>query len=93
MVNLFAYRATKPSTLVRTRDPIGPRNDEWLTQVVGEADIVVAAWGNHGRLMNRAAQVQRQFAGKLHALALTQSGMPKHPLYLQASLQPSPFNR
>lgn len=93
MTNLFAYRATDPAALSKARDPIGPCNDEWLERVVGAADIVVAAWGNHGRLMNRASQVQGLFPGRLHALALTQTGMPKHPLYLSTSHRPSPFDR
>ncbi len=92
MVNLFAFRSTSPSALRTASDPIGPDNEHWLERVVDNADIVVAAWGNHGELMQRGEQVRRRFAGRLHALDVTKSGMPKHPLYIAASKSLVPFN-
>jgi hypothetical protein len=92
MVNLFAFRATQPAALRTATDPIGPDNDQWLERVVAGADIVVAAWGNHGVLLDRAAVVRRRFVGKLSALATTKSGMPKHPLYISAEQPLRPFD-
>jgi hypothetical protein len=91
MVNLFAFRATKPSALLHAGDPVGPENELWLGRVVGAAEITVAAWGNHGALAGRAAAVANRFAGKLHALKITGQGMPGHPLYIRADTVPRPY--
>ena len=50
VTNLFAYCATAPSDMMASNDPIGKENDEWLYKLANEADIVVAAWGNDGKL-------------------------------------------
>lgn len=91
MVNLFGFRSTAPAALRQVVDPIGPENDLWLDRVVAGADLVVAAWGNHGVLLNRAEFIRQRFSGKLQALAITKSGMPKHPLYIAASASPMSF--
>jgi hypothetical protein len=91
MVNLFALRATKPAVLMSVRDPIGPDNDAWIDRATTEADIVVAAWGNLGALMDRGKLVQRRFSGQLLALDVTKAGMPKHPLYVAAAQALAPF--
>jgi hypothetical protein len=88
VVNLFALRATKPFALVHAPDPIGPENEHWLDEVVAEADLSIAAWGNQGTLMGRAAVVSARFAGNLHALSITRRGMPGHPLYISAENRP-----
>lgn len=91
MVNLFAFRATKPENLLLAANPIGPENDEWVEWAVTKADIVIAAWGNHGQLKNRGNEIARKFSGKLHTLGLTGAGMPRHPLYIKADVQPQPY--
>ena len=85
MVNLFGLRSTSPLALRSAADPIGPANDSWLDKVVAHADLVVAAWGNHGGLLNRSDEVRLRFRGRLQALDVTKSGMPKHPLYVAAN--------
>lgn len=85
MVNLFGLRSTSPLALRDAADPIGPANDAWLDRVVSNADVVVAAWGNHGSLLGRSDEVRRRFGGRLQALAMTKAGMPKHPLYISAT--------
>ena len=91
VVNLFAYRSTLPAALRIVSDPIGPKNDEWLERAVNRADLVVAAWGNHGKLLDRGTAVSRRFRGKLQCLTLTKGGMPGHPLYVRADTKLSPF--
>jgi hypothetical protein len=91
MVNLFAWRATDSSELLRSDDPIGPDNDQWLERSVEESDVVIAAWGNKGNLVGRAARILTRFAGKLHALKITKTGHPSHPLYLRKSCQYFPI--
>jgi len=57
MVNLFAYRATLPSTLKKAKYPVGKDNDKFIVTLSKKADITVAAWGNNGNLYSRDKQV------------------------------------
>lgn len=90
MGNLFAYRSTDPKGLLAASDPVGPDNDSALLQLAQAASLVVAAWGNHGALMNRAEQV-KSLCGQLSILKLNRSGQPAHPLYLKSDLRPMPW--
>ena len=84
MANLFAYRATQPRIMILADDPIGPNNDQILFDLVSKADIVVAAWGNHGSFMGRSAYIARSIHN-LSCLGFNKSGEPAHPLYLSES--------
>ena len=55
-----------------------------------EEKLSVAAWGNHGRLLNRGNIVTRVF-DHLHCIQVNKSGHPSHPLYLSGSLMPEPM--
>lgn len=88
--NLFAFRATFPQKLKRCAEPIGPENDHWLTALASEADTLVAAWGNHGRLLGRSLEVSAMLPD-LMCLGLTQRGEPKRPLYAPKSARVVPL--
>ena len=91
IVNLFAYRATQPSTLKKTTDPIGPANDRFLIQTAETAHQVILAWGNWGQLLKRHQAVIELLdchRHKLYCLARNQSGQPRHPLYIKRTVQP-----
>ncbi len=90
MANLFAFRATKPSAMKASNDPIGRANNKWIKKLANEADIVVAAWGNDGSYLKRSEQV-KQLLPNLHYLKINKSGEPAHPLYLAAKLKPVPM--
>ncbi|MCQ8116141.1 DUF1643 domain-containing protein [Methylomonas rosea] len=90
MANLFAFRATDPSVMMKADNPIGPDNDYWLRDATSRAGIVVAAWGVHGKLLERNMHVLNMVPG-LHYLRLTKNGHPGHPLYLPKKLTPVPF--
>lgn len=91
MLNLFAFRATKPAGMMRAADPVGPENDRWLTMMRGDAGVTtVAAWGTGGAFRGRDAEVRRLLPD-LHYLRLTKDGHPAHPLYLPATLRPIPW--
>jgi hypothetical protein len=92
MLNLFAYRATYPADMKAESDPVGDDNDVWLARIAAEAGVVIAAWGNHGAHLNRAAAV-RVLLPNLHCLRLTKAGQPEHPLYLPAALEPMDWSR
>lgn len=91
MTNLFAYRATAPETMKQFDKPIGPRNNFWITKLVSDAGVVVAAWGNDGEFMNRCTEITTKVP-ELHCLKMNKSGQPAHPLYLKANLKPVLMN-
>lgn len=87
MTNLFAYRSTDPALLYQVKDPVGPENDHYLLETATDAGLVVAAWGNHGKLHHRDEAITTMIKW-LHHLGLTNQGCPKHPLYLLKDLKP-----
>ena len=91
VLNLFAYRATDPRDLLRARLPVGEKNDHYLAYSQRGAELVIAAWGNHGTHMNRARMVVPLFK-RLYYLRLNASGEPAHPLYLPGNLKPRPID-
>ncbi len=90
VTNLFAYRATDPRELTRISDATGPLNDQEMVSAARDSDMVVAAWGVHGTLRERARDVRSILKPyRLHHLGLTKDGHPRHPLYLRANLRPT----
>jgi hypothetical protein len=90
MANLFAWRATDPAAMKLAADPVGRRNNHWLKTLAGDAGLVVAAWGNDGVFLDRAAEVTAMLPA-LHCLKMNRSGQPAHPLYQPASRVPVPL--
>lgn len=94
VVNLFAFRATRPIDCFRAAAPVGPDNDQHITEAVRGAQLVVVAWGANGVRLGRDRQVLALLgeAGAVpHALRLLPSGLPEHPLYLPGNLRPFPY--
>ena len=92
--NLFAWRATDPADMKRAADPVGTANDATIRLLVSLASLNIAGWGAHGTHREREHRVRAMLAGegaKLHALAFTATGQPRHPLYLKADLAPQPW--
>jgi hypothetical protein len=93
--NLYALRATNPRDLWTAADPVGPRNDAVLDQLVILAgDLggpVVAAWGAHAR-KDRVDAVLARWPDAFRCLGVTGAGAPRHPLYVRGdtALQPWP---
>lgn len=90
IANLFAFRSTDPDQLSDATDPIGPKNDWWLERLSAEFSLTVAAWGTHGSLFQRAAEVLPKLIN-VHHLGLTRQGHPRHPLYLPRTVKPVRF--
>jgi hypothetical protein len=91
VTNLFAWRATRPTNLIRAAGPSGPDNDAHIIAAAREASKVVAAWGVGGSHLGRSASVRKILAGvgvRLHYLKMNGTGEPSHPLYLPASCRP-----
>ncbi len=87
MVNLFAWRATDPEAMKAADDPVGPYNDVILGGAAAVAFHLVAAWGIHGIYRDRCWHVLADLRGRGHLLGClgeTQTGFPRHPLYVKS---------
>lgn len=87
VVNLFAYRATKPSELRLAGYPVGELNDQHIQGAVGSGGKVIVAWGDNGRGLNRSDAVLRLIRSlgvQPYALKITKKGIPSHPLMLRS---------
>ena len=93
VVNLFAYRATNPKMLRQAPDPIGPENDYYLLKAQQQVQEMIVAWGNWGTFHHRDQMIMRLLTrqGRVCCLGTTQSGQPRHPLYLSRNTVPVPF--
>lgn len=92
VVNLFAYRSTQPSELGQVADPIGAENDFYLISLQEHVEQIVLAWGNWGSLGGRdRAAITLLRDQPIYCLGVTQTGQPRHPLYLRRDVAPVPF--
>ncbi len=84
IVNLFAFRATKPADLLGVNDPVGPDNDSHIRYAIMTSEIVVVAWGAHRAARSRVADFLRIVGPHqpLSCLGHTKDGSPRHPLML-----------
>lgn len=93
VVNLYAYRATKPADLALADDPVGPRNDAHIAEAAAEADLIVVATGELKRPHGVAHRYRRVLslleahgpAQPLRCLGMTEYGYPRHPSRLANS--------
>ena len=96
VVNLFAYRATKPTDLRNASDPVGPSNDDHIVSVC-KGKPVICAWGTWGRVyhgrVKRVMDLLASTQAAPFALATTADGYPRHPLMLAyAAAKAAPFS-
>lgn len=97
VVNLYAFRATKPADLWKAADPIGPDNDEVLRETFKaagrEARPVIAAWGANAAPLRAqfVTTIARAAGASLTALGVTKGGQPRHPLYVPATARPTSY--
>jgi hypothetical protein len=84
VVNLFALRATDPAELVGHADPVGPANDQMISEALADAAVLVAAWGAHPMAAGRVTAVTALVppGARLQCLGTTKAGHPRHPLYV-----------
>lgn len=89
--NLFALRSTDPTVLKRHPDPVGPDNDGFIREWVESTRVglIVAAWGTHGALHNRALLIDRELVDhEVWCVGTTASGQPRHPCRLGDAERP-----
>lgn len=89
VVNLFAYRSTKPPTPTdrRTLDLVGPYNVGHIRQAMVTQNTCVVAWGRQpstllGELPQTIAHEANELDLKLWCLGTTKNGSPRHPLFV-----------
>jgi len=95
VVNLFAYRATRPADLAAAGWPEGPRNRASILQaarrVRNAGGRVVAAWGANARkrydVADEVLAMLRKERIRVWALRLLDDGTPGHPLMLPYTCQ------
>jgi len=92
LVNLFAYRATNPADLLNAKDPVGPRNDDFILKNALSAGRTVVAWGAKGNLLGRDHYVLSLLSSTA-CLGTTKDGAPRHPLYIRADTRLRPFSQ
>ena len=90
VVNLFAYRTSKPSLLKQAAEPIGRDNERYIVDTVKGSDRVILAWGNNGTWQQQdlyVLQLLKKY-NHLYSLGITKKGCPRHPLYLRSTIEP-----
>ncbi len=97
VLNLFAYRTTKPEELLaltHDRDPVGEHNKRAFDCVLYFYPIgtIVCAWGAHGVHLGQDETALGWLGRhKRFALGLTKDGHPRHPLYAKGDAELIPF--
>lgn len=84
MLNVYAYRATKPADLWKAADPVGPENDYFLGIAHSNTDVMVA-WGRIPKREHVKDVLFRLRGLKFYCLGVNKDGSPKHPLYVPYS--------
>lgn len=95
VINLFAFRATRPEDLRTAAEPVGAANTETVLAVSRAAATVVCGWGLHGAHLGQGAAMRGLLAARgirLWHLGLTRDHHPRHPLYVANAVQPLPWH-
>lgn len=97
IVNLFAFRTTKPQRLLQlpASVAIGVDNDRRIAQAAADAKEIVVAWGARGVLCDRDCEVLARLANHptqpLLCLDTVSNGCPWHPLRQAMSVLFMPY--
>jgi len=84
MLNIFSFRATNPKELMKTKEPIGEKNNHYLMMYCDTIGLNVACWGIWGEYLNRGREVLDLLGTDcLHCFGFTKNMQPRHPLYLK----------
>lgn len=94
VLNIFAFRATRPEDLRAAADPVGTANAETVLAVSSAAATVICGWGQHGAHLGQGPTVRGLLAAAgipLWHLGLTRDLHPRHPLYVANTVEPMPW--
>lgn len=98
VMNVYAFRATKPADMKAAADPFGPENVAYQNRLADWANRagqpIVCAWGPNASDTAALRTVQRlqRYGVRLVCLGKTQNGSPRHPLYVKADQPFEPFS-
>lgn len=97
VVNLMAYRATKPNALLKVDDPVGPSNLDMLIITLAGLDRAVVAWGGHRSarmpFSRPSIEMVASCVDEMVCLGASESnGSPYHPLMQPASAPLIPWS-
>lgn len=95
VVNLYAFRATKPRDLALAGYPVGSENDQQIADAARDAGAVCLAWGANVAGLERPQIVLsalRRLGIDLQCLHITRSCHPQHPLMLPSTCRLQPFS-
>lgn len=90
VVNVFAWRATKPDELLIASDPCGPQNEDHVRAALHRCDIPICAWGAWPPAREASTFIMNAIRASRPAafcFGKTASGAPKHPLYIKSGTQ------
>ena len=90
VVNIFAFRATKPKDLFEEPHPVGIYNDSWIKKATQRSSLTVACWGSAGIYRNRS-EIIMDLVDNLFCININRDNTPSHPLYLNSKLTPRPY--
>jgi hypothetical protein len=80
MVNLFAYKGSKPTVLLGVKDPVGPQNDEKIKAASILCKDVIICWGNvDKRFYDRVLAVLNAYPDAF-CFGVNKNGTPMHPM-------------
>lgn len=94
VVNLHAYRATKPQDMPEDlAEATGPDNVTWVAQELAGADLVVLAWGANAAAPSWLPPLlDRLRPGvPVRCLGMTKGGQPRHPLFVAGAVDLTPW--
>ncbi len=91
LVNLLPDVATDPRAVRWHNRRFSARNRDAIAQAINDSDRVVAAWGVHGAKLDFRRQIS-EMADAFWCFGVTQSGEPKHPLYLPRHTELVPYD-
>ncbi len=100
-LELFAYRSRKKKDLVsavqeRGADPVGPENDQVISETIQEADKLIVAWGEvprhpiFARRLDEVTTLLKQSGKPLYCVGKNKDGSPTHPARGTYNVQPWP---
>ncbi len=88
-LNTNPFRSTDPDSAIVPPEDALKENDEALTYAAHSASLIICAWGMKAYpVLAKRATAILQRRRDLHMLDLSNSGVPKHILYLKDALQP-----
>jgi hypothetical protein len=93
VVNLYAVRSRDPKAVARMVDPVGPLNNYWIREALGESRELICAWGcaQHmpgiGSRIDEVMGLARDEKVSTMCLGQRKDCHPKHPLMLPYSTE------